>query len=180
MLYDKSLWSKWAGRDRTKAHDWAGLPKAPTVSEVVPAADMKPALWRYTLTKPDGDWTKPDFGDTAWRSGKSGFGTPETPGAVVGTTWDTSDIWLRREVEIPKNKLKNVALWLHHDDDVQIYVNGVLAIQDTGWTTTYDAVPLSEIAKAVLKPGRNLIAIHCRQNSGGQYVDAGFVEIKDN
>jgi hypothetical protein len=180
MLYDKSVWAKWAGRDRTKARDWATIPQAPTVSEVVPAADLKPAMWRYTMLKPDGDWTKPGFGDAGWRLGKSGFGTPETPGAVVGTTWDTSDIWLRREVEIPQDKLKDVELWVHHDDDVQIYVNGVLAVQDSGWTTTYDAVPLSELAKAGLKAGRNLIAIHCRQNGGGQYVDAGFVDIKNN
>jgi hypothetical protein len=180
LLYDKSLWTKWARRDRTHARDWAAIPKAPTVSEVVPAADIKPALWRYTMSKPDGDWTKPDFGDTAWHLGRSGFGTPETPGAVVGTTWDTSDIWLRREIEIPKEKLKNVELWLHHDDDVQIYVNGVLAVQSSGWTTTYDAVPLSEMAKAGLKAGRNLIAIHCRQTGGGQYVDAGFVDILNN
>jgi len=180
MLYDKTVWTKWAGRDQTKAQDWAAIPKPPQVDEVVPAADISPALWRYTMAKPDGDWTKPNFGDSTWQLGKSGFGTPETPGAVVGTTWDTADIWLRREVEIPKSKLKNVELWLHHDDDVQIYVNGVLAVQSPGWTTSYDAVPLSELAKAGLKPGKNLIAIHCRQTGGGQYVDVGLVDIKNN
>jgi hypothetical protein len=154
------------------------MPKPPTVNGVVPAADLQPAMWRYTTSKPDGDWVKPGFGDAAWHSGKSGFGTPETPGAVVGTTWNTSDIWLRREFEIPKDKLKNLELWVHHDDDVQIYVNGVLAVQSEGWTTSYDAVPLSEMAKAGLKPGKNLIAIHCSQNGGGQYVDAGLVDIK--
>jgi hypothetical protein len=180
MLYDKNIWAKWAGRDRTKAQDWAAIPQPPKVDEVVPAADIAPALWRYTTAKPSGDWTKPNFGDTNWLLGKSGFGTPETPGAVVGTTWDTSDIWLRREVEIPKNKLNGVELWLHHDDDVQIYVNGVLAVQSAGWTTSYDAVPLSELAKAGLKAGKNLIAIHCRQTGGGQYVDVGLVDIKNN
>jgi hypothetical protein len=180
MLYNKTVWAKWADRDRTKAHDWAAIPKPPSVSEVVPAADLKPCLWRYTLSKPDGDWTKPNFGDTAWQLGTSGFGTPETPGAVVGTTWNTSDTWLRREIEIPSDKLKNLELWVHHDDDVQIYVNGVLALQSAGWTTTYDAVPLSEMARAGLKPGKNLFAIHCRQNGGGQYVDLGLVDIKDN
>jgi hypothetical protein len=53
-------------------------------------------------------------------------------------------------------------------------------VQKTGWTTSYDAVPLSAVAKTKLKSGTNLIAIHCRQNSGGQYVDAGLVDIKNN
>jgi hypothetical protein len=180
MLYDKAVWSKWAGRDRTKAANWAPIPKPPTVQAIVPAADTTPAIWHYTMTKPDGDWTKPGYADSAWHSGKSGFGTPETPGACVGTTWDTSDIWLRREVNIPKDKLKEVELWLHHDDDVQVYVNGVLAVQKSGWTTSYDAVPLSETARAALKSGGNLIAIHCQQTGGGQYVDLGVVDIKDN
>jgi hypothetical protein len=180
MLYDKAVWSKWAGRDRTKAANWAPIPKPPTVEAIVPAADTTPAIWHYTMTKPDGDWTKPGYVDSAWRSGKSGFGTPETPGACVGTTWDTSDIWLRREVNIPQDKLKNAELWLHHDDDVQVYVNGVLAVQKSGWATSYDAVPLSDTARAALKSGDNLIAIHCQQTGGGQYVDVGVVDIKDN
>jgi len=180
MLYDKNVWAKWAGRDHTWAKDWAAIPKLPIIHEVVPAADVSPALWRYTTAQPNGDWTQPSFADAAWRIGKSGFGTPETPGAIIGTTWDTSDIWLRREIEIPADKLQNVELWLHHDDDVQIYVNGILAVQSAGWTTCYDAVPLSKLARAGLKAGKNLIAIHCRQNGGGQYVDVGLVDIRNN
>jgi hypothetical protein len=180
MLYDKAVWSKWAGRDRTRAAKWAPIPKPPMMHTVVPAADITPALWRYTLAKPDGDWTQAAYADSGWHLGKSGFGTSETPGSFVGTTWDTPDIWLRREVMIPQGELNDVELWVHHDDDVQIYVNGVLAMQRAGWTTCYDAVPLTGLAKAALKAGGNLIAIHCRQNGGGQYVDVGVVDLKTN
>src|SRR2546421_96252 len=41
----------------------------------------------------------------------------------------------------------------------------------SGWTTSYDAFPLTAAARAALKPGRNLLAIRCRQNFGAQQVD---------
>lgn len=180
MLYDKSVWDKWASRDRTKATNWAAIPKPPVIHEVVPAADQSPATWRYTTVAPAEGWARTGFVDSSWSLGKSGFGTEGTPGAIVGTVWDTPDIWMRREVEIPSNTLKDLELWVHHDDDVQVYINGVLAMKMDGWTTSYDAFPLSEMARASLRPGKNLIAIHCRQNGGGQYVDAGLVDIKSN
>ena len=180
LLYDKALWAKWAKRDKTDAKNWAPMPKAPTVTVVVPAADKSPAVWSYTTRKPAGDWVKPEFSDSNWKRGKSGFGTRETPNAVVGTVWNTPEIWLRREVEIPADKLKNIGLWVHHDEDVQIYINGVLVVTNSGYTTSYDEFPLNATAKAALKPGKNLIAVHCAQTSGGQYVDLGFVDVQKN
>jgi hypothetical protein len=179
-LYDKALWSKWAKRDKTKAANWAPMPKQPVVAILVPAADRIPATWRYTTQRPAANWSRPDFSDTAWREGQSGFGTPGTPGAFVGTTWNTSEIWLRREVEIPAEKLKSIGFWVHHDEDVQIFINGVLAVKNSGFMTSYDALPLTPAGRAALKPGRNLIAIHCRQTGGGQYVDVGLVDVSKN
>lgn len=180
MLYDKPVWDKWAGRDRTKASKWAAIPTPPVIHEVVAAADESPAMWHYTTVAPAAGWTKTGFLDSSWSVGKSGFGTEGTPSAIIGTVWNTSDIWLRREVEIPQDKLNDLALWVHHDDDVQIYINGVLALKNDGWTTSYDVFPLNGNARASLKAGKNLIAIHCRQNGGGQYVDVGLVDIKSN
>ncbi|MDB6109979.1 MAG: beta-galactosidase/beta-glucuronidase, partial [Pedosphaera sp.] len=139
-----------------------------------------PALWRYTTSKPAADWSQPGFGDTSWLEGKSGFGTSGTPGAVIGTVWNTPDIWLRREIVVPAKKLKDLALWMHHDEDAQVYVNGVLTAKGDGWTTEYDTMPLMDAGKAAFKPGKNLIAIHCRQTGGGQYVDLGLVTMPKN
>ncbi|MBI1899636.1 MAG: hypothetical protein HYS13_00800 [Planctomycetia bacterium] len=49
----------------------------------------------------------------------------------------------------------------------------------TGYTTDYVAVPLRAIGgkSLPLRKGKNVIAIHCRQTGGGQYIDAGLVEI---
>jgi hypothetical protein len=67
---------------------------------------------------------------------------------------------------------------MHHDEDADVYLNGVLAATVAGFTTAYEETPIRPEARAALKPGKNLIAIHCTQTTGGQYIDAGIVEIK--
>ncbi len=177
MLYDKPVWKKWARRDTTRAANWAPLPTAPTISIMVPAADQAPATWTYTTSKPGDGWTRTDFDAQGWQSGRSGFGTRGTPGAIVGTTWNTADIWLRREIELPA-KWHDPQLWIHHDEDAEVYINGVLGFKTTGWTTAYDAFPLLPAAKAALKPGKNLIAVHCHQTTGGQFIDLGLADVE--
>ena len=177
MLYDKATWQKWARRDRTKATNWAPMPKPPVLMNVLPTALEDRPRWRYTTSKPPADWFKPDFDDRAWQEGPAGFGTRGTPGARVRTVWNTSDIWLRREFTLPDTKFTDLHWSLHHDEDVEIYLNGVLAATFTGYITDYETVPLSPAAKAALKPGKNLIAVHCRQTGGGQYIDVGFADV---
>ncbi|MEI2725897.1 MAG: DUF4965 domain-containing protein [Verrucomicrobiota bacterium] len=177
LLYDKAVWKKWASRDKTKAANWAPIPSMPKITAIVPAADKQPATWRYTTTKPSDDWVKTGFEDSAWKEGKSGFGTEGTPGAIIGTTWNTPDIWLRREVEIPADTLKNLELWIHHDEDAEIYINGVAGAHPKGYVADYFNRPPNASGQAALKPGKNLIAVHCHQTGGGQYIDVGFVEV---
>src|SRR3954465_14491114 len=69
--------------------------------EVVPTSQRQRVAWRYTFDRPADDWTRPGFDDGAWKQGPGGFGTGGTPGAVVGTTWNSSDVWLRRAVSAP-------------------------------------------------------------------------------
>ncbi len=177
LLYNQAVWKKWAARDVTKASKWAPMPKAPKVTVVVPAADQAPATWRYTTQKPASDWAQPAFNDASWKQGMSGFGTEGTPGAIVGTIWNTREIWLRREITLPAGKRHDLQAWLHHDEDVEVYINGVPALRASGWVGGYEAVPLTSAGKEALKTGKNLIAIRCQQTSGGQYVDLGFVDI---
>jgi hypothetical protein len=179
MLYDKAVWKKYASRDKTKAAGWAPMPKAPALVTVVPTAREKAASWSYTTTRPGRRWFQPGFDASAWKQGESGFGTEGTPGATIRTEWNTSDIWLRRTFTLEGTSLGNLQLSVHHDEDVEVYLNGVLAASATGFTTQYEPLPLNAEARAALKPGENLIAIHCHQTSGGQYVDAGLVQVKE-
>ena len=91
------------------------------------------------------------------------------------TTWSTSDIWLRREFELPKTNGQELSLRIHHDEDAEVYLDGVLAAKVSGFVTDYENVPIATEARAVLRPGKNLIAVHCHQTAGGQYIDAGLV-----
>ncbi len=180
MLTDRAIWRKWAGADTANAKDWAPLPKPPTITVIVPAADKQSAVWSYTTTRPATRWNDPQFDDSNWKRGRSGFGTVGTPGAFVGTSWSTDDIWLRRQINLPSQEFDELQAWVHHDEDVEVYINGVLAVQASGFISSYDAFPLNPEGKSALKPGPNLIAIHCHQTVGGQYVDFGLVDVKGN
>ena len=75
MLYDKAVWAKYAGRDKTKSKGFAPMPKPPVLVTVLPTADEEVLVWRYTTRKPADGWQNPDFDDKQWQEGPAGFGT---------------------------------------------------------------------------------------------------------
>jgi hypothetical protein len=143
---------------------------------LVPTAQQQPATWKYTLSPPPANWFQPGFDASAWSSGLSGFGVDGTPGALVNTSWNTADIWLVRHFSLSEAPATPPLLWLHHDEDAEVYLNGVLACAVKGYTADYEDFPLSPAAAAALKAGENTLAIHCRQTIGGQYIDAGLLK----
>ena len=174
MTYDRALVK--VDLPRAAAANRGDFSRVPDTRTVVPTAREKALTWRYTTDRPADGWQKEGFDDAGWKEGPAGFGTKGTPGAVVRTEWKTGDIWLRRTLELPDVDPKSLLLSLHHDEDAEIYINGVLAARVAGFITDYEEVPLSDDARAALKPGKNLIAVHCHQTGGGQYIDVGLVE----
>jgi hypothetical protein len=147
------------------------------VVTAVPTSQNEPLTWRYTTDRPADDWFAADFDASGWSEGPGGFGTKGTPGASVGTVWNSSDIWLRREFVLPEGMWHDLQLQIHHDEDAQVYLNGVLALTTSGFTSSYGEMAMTPAALATLKPGRNVFAVHCRQTSGGQYIDVGLVDV---
>jgi Glycosyl hydrolases family 2, sugar binding domain/Glycosyl hydrolases family 2, TIM barrel domain/Glycosyl hydrolases family 2 len=150
----------------------------PEIQVIVPNSQEEAIEWRYSTDAPSGDWFAVDFNDDRWRKGLAGFGTPQTPNTKVRTTWDSSDIWIRRTLELPNDlKLHSPAILLHHDEDAEVYLNGTLAAKLTGFNNDDEAVPLDRTAVKLLRPGKNTIAVHCHQTTGGQYIDVGIVDV---
>ena len=135
--------------------------------------------WKYTLDKPDGDWFKPGFDSSAWKDGAGGFGTMGTPGIRLNTTWNTSDIWLRRDFNLEARDTTGLELQVFHDENCEVYLNGILALKLSGFITDYDVFEISKEAEAALRPGSNTIAVHCHQTTGGQGIDVGILALKE-
>jgi len=153
----------------------------PVYREVVASSEKTSQTWRYTTAAPPGSWFSKSFDDSAWKSGPGGFGTSTTPGiGVNGTVWDTPDIWIRRTFNPGQLSADQIGrLFIHdfHDEDVEVYINGVLAYSSPGFVTSYENRPISKEARQTIMPNSiNTIAVHCHQTTGGQFIDVGISE----
>lgn len=179
LLYNNDVWKKYAGRDQTKASDFAPMPTPPKITTVLPAADVKPATWRFTTEEPAKGWASAQFDDGDWRKGQSGFGRRRTPGARVGSEWTERHIWLRRKFKLKESVAPtDLQLYIYHDEDAEVYLNGVLAATCSGFNGQYETLPIRDEALATLKPTGNTLAVHCRQSEGGQFIDIGLVTVE--
>lgn len=151
---------------------FALLFNAASVQSQSPIADP---VWRITTETPPANWQSIEFNDSPWTLAEGGFGTDSTPGARVGTDWKSSDIWMRRSVELAQVP-STPAIYVHHDETAEIFINGTLALKLDGYSTRYEVVRLSEEAAKLLRVGKNLIAVHCHQTSGGQFIDVHVID----
>jgi hypothetical protein len=148
------------------------------LSTVLASSQNQGRSWSYTTNTPASNWYATNFNDSAWSNGQAGFGTAMTPGAVVRTTWNTADIWIRQSFTVgsltPVDRA-NLVFNSFHDEGCEIYLNGVLAASASGYTTSYVILPLNVAGQsALIANGTNIIAVHCHQTSGGQNIDVGI------
>ena len=175
MTYDRAM-IKMNPKKAAAANKCLYLP-APVLKTIVPTSQEQPQSWQYTTSEPSDGWQQADFDDSDWQMGQGGFGTEGTPGTIVRTEWKTSDIWIRRTFELDDSKLSRPQLSIHHDEDAEVYINGQLVAKLEGYTSSYARATLDKKAQSALKVGTNCIAIHCHQTGGGQYIDAGLVDV---
>lgn len=141
------------------------------LAKAVPLSPMA-AEWSFTIEKPAAGWEKAGFDSGAWNKGRAGFGKA---GGGMNSPWKTDDIWLRREFTMPAGiNPEQLVFNLFHDEDVEIYLNGVLAAKEAGFITDYKQLPLRRDALKALLDGVNLLAVHCHQTIGGQGIEVGL------
>lgn len=131
--------------------------------------------WKFTVRRPAVGWRALGFDEAGWKDAQGGFGTRDTPNARVGTVWATNSIWLRKSFPLKTIPAKP-ALLIHHDEDVEVFINGKPVLQLKGFSTDYKVLPLSNSAVKALQVGANLMAVHCRQTGGGQFIDVHVVD----
>lgn len=153
----------------------------PADTVLLATAESEPINWSYTTETPSDGWSQREFDASQWKTGPAGFGTAGTPASLVRTEWKTPEIWLRTEFDAPATVgNRRLIARVHHDEDVEIYLNGVPAAKAGGFTKNYGLLPLSPEAAAAVTPGKNVLAVHCRQTTGGQYIDVGIIALDDS
>ncbi len=175
IMNQTHVWLKWAGRGAKFPNHWAPLPPPPVIRQIVPTAQNSPVMWHYTVNRPTAGWNQPGYDDNAWQTGPAGFGSRD-PGVSPRTRWKTDNIWLRREFIMPSGHYPHLVVYCYHDENVQVYINGVLAASAPGYSTSYVPLRLTPAGKKALHPGRNLMAVHVLQTTGGQFFDAGLAQ----
>ncbi len=128
----------------------------------------------YTTEQPNEKWMQPEFDASGWSKSKGGLGAgnPAPPNAIIRSAWTTPEIWMRRTFELSEAPSKQAYLRIYHDEDCEVYINGVQVTSLGGYTTSYINIPISK--NGGLKKGTNVIAVHCKQTGGGQFIDVGL------
>lgn len=159
-----------------KSYRFMGEEQRPVLETILPMSDEQAWEAQYTRTKPMGEWQGMDYDAQGWTNGNAAFGSSEM--SRVGTQWggDNTDIYIRRTFNL-NDKLdlsKNWYLHYSHDDVFELYINGRQVVS-TGETWKEGvALKLTEEMKKMLHRGKNVIAAHCHNTTGGAYVDFGL------
>ena len=151
----------------------------PEYEAIAPMADEEAWKARYSRTKQEEGWQKPDFDDSSWKQGTAAFGSPGL--SYIRTDWrdEHSDLYVRRAIELTEADLSCQLLIIYsHDDVFELYINGT-KVADTGETWREGIrLPIDQQMKQLFHAGQNVIAAHCHNTTGGAYTDFGLYKVK--
>ncbi|MFW5754881.1 MAG: DUF5127 domain-containing protein, partial [Marinilabiliaceae bacterium] len=158
-----------------EVYRFLGKEEKPWVT-LVPMAKEHAWEGKYMLEEPYNNWVQTEYDDSNWKTGKGAFGTADMP--ALSTPWETEDIWVRRDFTLPELDDRDVYLRYSHDDIFELYLNGEKLVE-TGYEWRNDVV-LKVDRHLLNENGKNVIAAHCHNRTGGGYVDFGLYQIDDS
>lgn len=167
--------------------------------EILPTSQdkTKKASWQYLMTDTplkNTKWKNSNFNDNGWSTGKAPFGNEvrlkyghdDQPRIE---NWKNNYIYMRRTVEfselLTEENLQHLRAKIFHDEDCELYINGTLVGSWTGHVSQYEfkELDVKKLRKAIKIGQPNVIAVYCKQTTGGQFIDIGLclydVERKD-
>lgn len=65
---------------------------------------------------------------------------------------------------------------IHHDEDAEVYLNGKPIKIVKGFQSKYIVVPIVDEKRSALQTGKNLLAAHCKQLTGGQFIEVHLID----
>ena len=143
---------------------------------LLPMADEGAWTAPSTFTVQSGtDWTQPDFDDSRWKDMKGAFGSSDYKN--VNTEWkgNGTDVYTRRTVEMTAEDIqKDLLVVYSHDDVFELYINGHRVISTGETWLEGEVLVLTEQMRGYLKEGKNVLAAHCHNTTGGSLMDFGF------
>lgn len=145
---------------------------------IIPAAEENKTRVQYIERAPSGDWNSMDFEASEWKEGA----LPITDNKLLsGTFWESDEIWVRREFSLDKiDADEPLFLKLHHDDNIEVYLNEQRVFQKDGWNDQFEYFDISSAAKGLLRKGKNVLAIHLKNTAGGRFLDFDLVKKRED
>jgi hypothetical protein len=178
----QSTTKHWTGKDQSmlgmikvddKIYKFMGEP-GHQLRAIFPVAEDKILKTRFTEEKPGDKWKDPDYDDGQWQTGEGVFGSK---GSNSQTPWTSREIWIRRTVELAAVNIHQLRLLAKYDDNADIWLNGKQLFTADCCESSYREVTTPIEDNHLLKPGKNVLAIHCVNTGGPGFIDAGLYDM---
>ena len=120
----------------------------------MPTSEKTAQTWRYTIEKPGRRLGEAGLRRRGWKRATAGSARRARRGGRPHRVEDAPTSGCAATFELKEVPTGEVMLRIHHDEDAEVYINGVLAATATGYTTDYDEVPLTAAGQGRCKAGK--------------------------